>query len=68
MLKYLSFAMYRNYILSIILGTVAFSYGSVPMYKMVRIHVTTPQLTRPTAAKRIPRSRHSNIRDVVPEN
>ncbi|KAK4115584.1 cytochrome c oxidase assembly protein CtaG/Cox11 [Canariomyces notabilis] len=27
--------MYRYYTLSIILGTVAFSYGSVPMYKMI---------------------------------
>lgn len=26
---------YRYYTLSVILGTVAFSYGSVPMYKMV---------------------------------
>lgn len=25
------------YVLSVILGTVAFSYGSVPMYKMVRL-------------------------------
>jgi hypothetical protein len=25
----------RNYVFSIILGTVALSYGSVPMYKMV---------------------------------
>lgn len=26
---------HRNYALSVILGTVALSYGSVPMYKMV---------------------------------
>lgn len=35
------------YTLSIILGTVAFSYGSVPMYKMVYLiarHFTTPKL------------------------
>ena len=30
------------YAISIILGTVAFSYGSVPMYKMVRSFLTTP--------------------------
>lgn len=27
---------YRYYAMSVILGTVALSYGSVPMYKMVR--------------------------------
>ena len=32
---------YRYYTISIILGTVALSYGSVPMYKMVRLSCDT---------------------------
>jgi hypothetical protein len=43
------------YTISIILGTVAFSYGSVPMYKMVRhsLHPTNrTKLTFPRSAKR----------------
>lgn len=34
----------RYYTLSIILGTVAFSYGSVPLYKMVPLPVRLPHL------------------------
>jgi hypothetical protein len=33
LLRYLPYSSY--YVLSVILGTVALSYGSVPMYKMV---------------------------------
>lgn len=37
------------YTLSVILGTVAFSYGSVPMYKMVCFILNTPPRPSPPA-------------------
>ena len=40
------------YTLSIILGTVAFSYGSVPMYKMVRKHHPTTSTIHTLTSRR----------------
>ena len=31
---------YRNYVFSVIVGFVAITYGSVPMYKMVCLQIT----------------------------
>ena len=32
--------LYRNYVFSVIVGFVAITYGSVPMYKMVFLQMT----------------------------